>query len=64
LGTLPKRLLFTLVKNKEFLGSFDTNPFNFRHYDIRDFALYIYGTQNPSEGMHLDTGREKTTVMG
>jgi hypothetical protein len=64
LGTLTKRLLFTLVKNKNFLGSLDTNPFNFRHYDMRDFSLYINGTQIPSEGLHTYTGREKTTVMG
>jgi hypothetical protein len=64
LGTLPKRFLFTLVKNKDFLGSLDTNPFNFRHYDIRDFALYVNGTEITSEGLHIDTGREKTTVVG
>jgi hypothetical protein len=59
LGTLTKRLLFTLVINKYFLGSLDKNPFNFRHYDIRDFALYVNGTQLPSEGLHIDTGHEK-----
>jgi hypothetical protein len=64
LGTLPKRLLFTLVKNKDSLGSIDTNPFNFRHHDIRHFALYVNGKQIPSEGLYLDAGREKTTVMG
>jgi hypothetical protein len=63
-GILPKRLLFTLVKNKYFLGSIDTNPFKFRHYDIRHFALYVNGKQIPSEGLHQDTGREKKTVMG
>jgi hypothetical protein len=30
LGSLPK-LLFTLVKNKDYLGTLDSNPFNFRH---------------------------------
>jgi hypothetical protein len=35
-----------------------------RHYDKRHFALSVNGKQIPSEGMHLDTGREKTTVMG
>jgi hypothetical protein len=37
LGLLPKRLLFTLIKNKDFLGSMDTNPFTFRNYDISHF---------------------------
>jgi hypothetical protein len=57
-------MLFTLVKNKDFLGTLDTNPFNFRNYDIRHFALYVNGNPIPSEGLHIDTGREKTTVMG
>jgi hypothetical protein len=57
-------LLFTLVKNKDFLGSLVTNPFNFKHYDIRHLSLYVNGKQIPSEGLHIYTGREKTTVMG
>jgi hypothetical protein len=64
LGTLPKRPLFTLVKNTDFLCSLESNPFNFRHYNIRDFALYFNCTQILSEGLHIDTGREKTIVMG
>ena len=31
LGPIPKRLLFAMIKNKEFLCSVDTNPFLFRH---------------------------------
>jgi hypothetical protein len=34
LGPLPKRLLFTMVQNTEFLGSINSNPYLFRHYDI------------------------------
>jgi hypothetical protein len=64
LGTLPKLLLFTLIKNTDFLGSLDTNPFKFRHYDISHFALLVNGKQIPSGGLHLDTGREKTNAMG
>jgi len=33
LGTIPKRLLFTMVRNTEFLGSVKTNPYYFRNYD-------------------------------
>jgi hypothetical protein len=39
LGTLPKRLLFTLVKNKEYLGTLDSNPYNCRHYGLRETEL-------------------------
>jgi hypothetical protein len=42
----------------------DTNPFQFRHYDISHFALFVSGKQIPSGGMNLDTVREKTTGMG
>jgi hypothetical protein len=64
LGTLPKRTLFTLVKNSDILASLDKNPYNFRHYSIRDFVLYVNGTQIPSEGLRIYTGHEITTVMG
>jgi len=37
LGPLPKRLLFTMIKNSDFNGSVDTNPYKFRHYNISDF---------------------------
>jgi len=33
LGTIPKRFLFTMVKNTEFFGFVTTNPYYFRHYD-------------------------------
>jgi len=31
LGRVPKRLLFTTVKNADFIGTIDTNPYKFRH---------------------------------
>ena len=51
------------MKNKEFLGSLDKNPFRFHHYDIRYFPLYVNGKQIPSGALHLDTGHAKTSVM-
>ena len=36
---VPERLLFTMVKNADFIGTIDTNPYKFRHYDISDFSL-------------------------
>ena len=64
LGALPKRLIFTMVKNTDFLGSMDSNPYNFRHYDLENFAMYVNGRQNPPGGVNLLTGNEKTDVMG
>ena len=62
LGPVPKRILFTMLKNKDFLGSIDTNPYFFRHYDLSSFALCQRKT-NPGGGLSLDTSHEKKTVM-
>ena len=59
-----QRLLFTMVKNTDFLGTTDSNPFKFRHYDWEHIAMYVNGKQIPSEGLSLDMSHEKTTVMG
>ena len=64
LGILPKRLLVTMVKNTDFLGSRDSNPYNFRHYDLTSFTLYLNGGQIPSESLSLDMTHEKTSVRG
>jgi hypothetical protein len=52
-----------MVKNSDFLGSVDKNPFHFRHYDMNYFPLYANGKQIPSGGLHLNTIHEKTSVM-
>jgi hypothetical protein len=63
LGLLPKRLLFTLFKNKVFGGSLDTNPFYFNHFNLNHFTLYYNGRPIPSEGLILVMGHEKTSVL-
>jgi len=63
LGPLPKRLLFTMIKNSDFNGSVYTKAYKFRHYDISEFSLYVNGRRVPSEGLSLDMDHEKTSVM-
>jgi hypothetical protein len=63
LGTLPKRILFTMVKNTDMLGTIDSNPFNLRHYDLQQFDLYLNGRHYPNGGLTLDTSHEKSSVM-
>ena len=63
MGTHTESLLFTIMKNNDFLGSLDTNLFRFPHYETIYFSLYINCKQTPSGGLHLDTGHEKTSVM-
>jgi hypothetical protein len=54
LGVLPKRLIFTMVRNTDFLGSIETNPFYFRRYDLTSFTLFVNGRQITSESLSLD----------
>jgi hypothetical protein len=63
IGKLPKRILITMLKNKDILGSVDSNPYNFRHYKLSNFSMYVNGKQIPYEGVSTDFGHEKTSVM-
>ena len=63
LGPVPKLLLFTMVKNADFIGTMVTNPYKFQHYDISDFSLFVNGKQYPNEGLSLGMDNEKTSVM-
>ena len=53
LGPITKRLLFTMLKNTDFNGSLDSNPYKFQHYDISDISLFVNGKQFPNEGLTL-----------
>jgi len=64
LGHVSKCLLFTMVKNAHFIGTEDTNPYKFQHYDISDFLLFVNGKQYPNKGLSLSMDHEKTSVMG
>ena len=52
LGRLPKHVIITMAKNTDFLGSMSSNPFNFRHYDLTHYAMYITGKQVPQKSSH------------
>ena len=64
LGPVPKHLLFTMMKNTDFLGSMNKKPYFFRHYDLSYFALNVNGKQIPNEGLPLNMGQEKKSVRG
>lgn len=49
LGPLPKTIIFGMVDNDAFSGSYNKNPFNFKHYDAEFIALYVDGTQYPAK---------------
>ncbi|XP_011145856.2 uncharacterized protein F54H12.2-like [Harpegnathos saltator] len=48
LGQIPKRIIVSFVDNKAFNGARYLNPFNFQHYGINFFSLYVDGAQIPS----------------
>ena len=53
LGQLPKRILFTMIKNKDFLCSLDTNSYYFRHFDLSRFTLFYNGKPITSKGLPI-----------
>lgn len=44
-GQLPTRLVITCVDNDAFNGSYEKNPFNFKHYNLSQLKLYLDGQQ-------------------
>lgn len=44
-GQLPARLVFGLVSNTGFNGSYAENALNFHHYDIKEFNVTVDGVQ-------------------
>jgi len=59
LGPIPKRLLFTMVKNADYLGSVRTNPLQFRYYHLSYIARNVNGKKIHPEGLSLNMGHEK-----
>jgi len=53
-----------MVKNTDFHGSLDSNPYKFHYYDISDFSLFVNGKQFPNESLTPGMDHEKTSVMG
>ena len=61
--TLPKRLLFTMLRNINFTRSADTNPYYFIYFGLSHFVMYVNGRQVPSEGLTLNTASESTCTI-
>ena len=52
-----------MIKNKNFLGSIETNPYFFHQYDLQNFALYVNGKQIPGGGGQ-SLGQESREISG
>ena len=51
---LPSYLVFGLVDNDAFDGSVSKNPFNFQHFDLKEFYLLVNGNSVPTQPVKLD----------
>ena len=51
---LPSYLVFGLVDNDAFDGSLSKNPYNFQHFDLKEFYLLVNGNSVPTQPVKLD----------
>jgi len=62
LGLITKHLLFTMVKDTDYLGLVSTNPYQFRHFDLSYFSLNVNGKYIPTKVLSTNLGHKKTSV--
>lgn len=48
LGQVPKRCIIGFVSNAAFNGNLAMNPFNFQHFNMNSFSLFVDGHEIPS----------------
>ena len=51
IGQLPRRVIIGFVRTDAIHGVYNLNPFNFQHFGINFFSLYINGRQIPSRAL-------------
>lgn len=62
LGQIPTRLVFGMIDTDAFVGKKSKNPFNFKHNKMSSFALFVNGTQIPSEPIEMDFNTNNITA--
>lgn len=53
-GQIPTRIILGFVSNAALNGTFKTNPFNFKHYDLCRLSLLVDGQRVPSIPLQPD----------
>jgi hypothetical protein len=48
IGQLPNTIIFCMTENAGYSGKRSKNPYNFKHFDINQFSLYVNGVAVPS----------------
>ncbi|GBL72976.1 Uncharacterized protein F54H12.2, partial [Araneus ventricosus] len=54
LGSMPKRLIITFVKNAAINGQYSLNAFNFKHHKLNFLGIYLDGQPVPCKPMELN----------
>ena len=53
-GQIPRRIFFTLVQSKGFVGDFTTNPYKFGNHNLAYIACFKDGQMVPRNGYNMD----------
>ena len=51
---LPEQIIIGIVDQDAYSGSIRKNPFNFKHYDIKEASLVVNGVNEPAELYRMD----------
>ena len=58
-GRVPKNLIFAIVSNDAFNGTYHTNPFNFQHFNLNYMVVYVNGDPVPFQPFTPDFKNKK-----
>ena len=53
-GPLPHLVIIGLIENAAFVGTYNKNPFEFKHYDVNSLCLHVNGRSVPSRAYQPD----------
>jgi hypothetical protein len=56
-SVVPRRLFVTLVKSEAFYGNYNFDPFNFKHYFVKEISLKINGSTSRLRPITCDYAR-------
>ena len=51
---LPSYLIFSLLKDENYLGNLTKNPFKFEAFDLKEFYLLVNGISYPTQPVKMD----------
>lgn len=54
MGQKPNIMLFAMLSNSSYIGTRDKNPFYFKNFGLKQFALYVDGKQVPSKPLVME----------